>query len=134
MVHESHDEAIRRGLDGFRFFGYAIATCCLLMASIDQPLESVEALRPQSGDDMRRGCASALARSASPASVREHLEELMSTRQGVDQMIFIQQSGANQHDHICEAMELFAREVMPALKEGEDERLRCKDEESWPLH
>ena len=52
---------------------------------------------------------------------------------GIDQMIFIQQSGMNRHEHICEAMELFASEVMPALKEGEDERLRRKEEELAPF-
>ncbi|WP_204348261.1 hypothetical protein, partial [Stenotrophomonas maltophilia] len=25
MVHENHDEAVRRGLDGFKFFGFSIA-------------------------------------------------------------------------------------------------------------
>jgi hypothetical protein len=48
-------------------------------------------------------------------------------------MIFIQQSGMNRHEHICEAMELFSREVMPGLKEGEAERERKKAEELAPF-
>ncbi len=32
---------------------------------------------------------------------------------GVDQIIFQAQIGTNQHEHICESLELFAREVMP---------------------
>jgi hypothetical protein len=66
-----------------------------------------------------------------PASVLEHLRGYADV--GIDQMIFIQQSGMNRHEHICEAIELFAREVMPALKEGEDERLARKEEELAPF-
>jgi len=41
---------------------------------------------------------------------------------GVDQVILVSQSGRNRHDHICESLELFAREVMPELREGEEAR------------
>ena len=66
-----------------------------------------------------------------PKSVREHLKSYADV--GVDQMIFIQQSGMNKHEHICEAMELFAKEVMPELKEREDERVKKKEEELAPF-
>ncbi|WP_426441211.1 hypothetical protein [Bradyrhizobium genosp. P] len=66
-----------------------------------------------------------------PRSVREHLKSYDDS--GIDQMIFIQQSGMNKHEHICEANELFAREVMPILKEREDERIRRKGEELAPF-
>ena len=45
---------------------------------------------------------------------------------GVDQVVFIQQGGNNQHAHICESLELFSREVMPHFKAGEAERERKK--------
>ena len=38
---------------------------------------------------------------------------------GVDQMILLQQSGNYRHEHICESMELFAKEVLPQFKERE---------------
>ncbi len=66
-----------------------------------------------------------------PKSVREHLKSYADV--GVDQMIFIQQSGMNKHEHICEAMELFSKEVMPELKEREDERVKKKEEELAPF-
>ncbi len=66
-----------------------------------------------------------------PKSVREHLNAYADV--GVDQMIFIQQSGMNRHEHICEAIELFAREVMPELKEREDERVARKAEDLAPF-
>ena len=51
---------------------------------------------------------------------------------GVDQVIFIQQAGNNQHEHICESLELFAAEVMPGFKEGEAEREAKKAAELAP--
>src|SRR4029079_11286768 len=41
---------------------------------------------------------------------------------GVAPTIFIQQGGNNRHEDICESLELFARDVMPAFKEREASR------------
>ena len=46
-----------------------------------------------------------------PDDVRTHLRRMEEV--GVDQVVFIQQAGRNRHEHICESMSLFAREVMP---------------------
>ena len=35
---------------------------------------------------------------------------------GLDQVIFLQQGGKNEHAHICASLELFAKAVMPAFK------------------
>jgi alkanesulfonate monooxygenase SsuD/methylene tetrahydromethanopterin reductase-like flavin-dependent oxidoreductase (luciferase family) len=51
---------------------------------------------------------------------------------GVDQTVFIQQGGKNQHEHICESLELFAKDVMPEFKEHEAKRLAEKAEELAP--
>jgi hypothetical protein len=51
---------------------------------------------------------------------------------GVDQVILVSQSGRNRHDHICESLELFAREVMPDLVDGEDAREKAKAERLEP--
>ena len=128
MVHQNHAEAIRRGLDGFRFFGFSIAHYAVYgehRPGVTNLWNRFQAVK----DEMRETPGSGSI--GTPASVREHLKSYADV--GVDQMIFIQQSGMNRHDHICEAMELFASEVMPALKEGEDERLRRKDEELAPF-
>ena len=55
-----------------------------------------------------------------PAELRESLRTFQDA--GVDQTIFIQQGGKNRHEHICEALELFAAEVMPEFRENEAER------------
>ncbi len=50
----------------------------------------------------------------------------------MDQVSFIQQGGRNRHEHICEALELFAGEVMGEFKEREAERVKRKNEELAP--
>lgn len=41
-------------------------------------------------------------------------------------MIFVMQAGKNRHEHIMEAVELFAREVLPEFAERDDEARRRK--------
>ena len=65
-----------------------------------------------------------------PAELTAHLQRYQEA--GVDQVIFIQQGGRNRHDHICEALHLFASKVMPALKEGDRAREARKQEELAP--
>ena len=48
-------------------------------------------------------------------------------------MSFIQQGGRNRHEHICEALELFAGEVMGEFKEREAKRVKRKDDELAPF-
>ena len=62
--------------------------------------------------------------------MRAHLEIFQDS--GVDQVIFLQQAGRNRHDHICEALELFAAEVMPAFKAEATAREAHKAEELAP--
>ncbi|MGB7102716.1 MAG: hypothetical protein WBD95_28650 [Xanthobacteraceae bacterium] len=49
-----------------------------------------------------------------PDDMRKHLMGFQD--KGIDQVIFLQQAGRNRHDHICEALELFAAEVIPEFK------------------
>jgi len=62
--------------------------------------------------------------------MRSHLRKFAGA--GVDQVAFIQQGGRNKHEHICEALELFASDVMPEFKEQERERQARKMEELAP--
>src|SRR5262245_66211564 len=65
-----------------------------------------------------------------PAEVREQLREFEAA--GVDQAIFIQQGGNNRHDHICQALELFAAEVKPEFADRHAARARAKAEALAP--
>jgi alkanesulfonate monooxygenase SsuD/methylene tetrahydromethanopterin reductase-like flavin-dependent oxidoreductase (luciferase family) len=126
--HADADEARRRGLDGFRFFGFALAHHYLFgthkpgRTNIWQTFEAVRDNMPDMG-----AVAGGI---GTPADLRAHLRKFADV--GVDQVIFIQQGGRNRHDHICESLELFAGQVMPEFKEKEDERERTKRERLAP--
>jgi hypothetical protein len=51
---------------------------------------------------------------------------------GVDQIIFVLQAGPNKHEHICESIELFCRDVMPEFHEHEERREKEKLERLAP--
>jgi len=52
---------------------------------------------------------------------------------GVDQVVFIHQGGRNKHEHICEALQLFAARVMPELKADQAARDAKKQAELAPF-
>jgi alkanesulfonate monooxygenase SsuD/methylene tetrahydromethanopterin reductase-like flavin-dependent oxidoreductase (luciferase family) len=127
MVHETPGEAERRGLDGFKFFGYGLSHYVVYGEHFPGVTNLWEAFQ-----QVKEGMVDIPGSESigTPDQVREHLLGFM--RAGVDQMIFIQQAGMTQHEHICEALKLFASEIMPALKEGAEERERRKAEELAP--
>src|SRR5690606_9398876 len=51
---------------------------------------------------------------------------------GIDQIILLHQAGHVQHEHICESLELFAKEVMPEFADGEEDREAKKMRELEP--
>ena len=85
---------------------------------------AIRATRPRS----RRRCArsgsgpswppaTAPACAARRARRRRSASTSSASRQaGVDQVIFVLQAGKNRHEHICESLELFGREVLPGLQ------------------
>jgi hypothetical protein len=125
--HENAEEAQRRGEDGFRFFGYALAHHYIFgthkpgRTDVWRRFEAARAALPPAG--AQRGIGT-------PDQLREHLRGFEEA--GVDQVIFIQQGGKNRHDHICESLELFASSVMPEFKERESARWAAKLERLGP--
>jgi hypothetical protein len=113
-VHRDGEEARRRGLDGFKFFGYALGHHYIFgehkpgRTNIWQKFEAAKDAMPQNAGAGGIG---------TPDEMRTHLRKFADA--GVDQVAFIQQGGRNRHEHICGALELFAREVMPEFKEKE---------------
>src|SRR5215471_8569351 len=125
--HRDEAEAIRRGLDGFRFFGYSLGYYALFGAHApgvtnlwDRFLEVKDRLPDNAG---RGGIGT-------PAQLREHLARY--ERAGIDQVMFVQQSGINRHQHICESIETFAAAVMPEFHEREAARAETKARELAP--
>jgi hypothetical protein len=50
----------------------------------------------------------------SPPTLRRKLAKFATSH--IDQVILLNQAGKNVHEHICESLELFAREVMPEFQ------------------
>jgi hypothetical protein len=50
----------------------------------------------------------------SPETIRKKLRRFRSSH--IDQVILLNQAGKNSHEHICDSLELFAREVMPEFQ------------------
>lgn len=53
----------------------------------------------------------------SPDTIRKKLRKFETSH--VDQIIMLNQAGKNAHEHICEGLDLFAREVMPEFHANE---------------
>jgi alkanesulfonate monooxygenase SsuD/methylene tetrahydromethanopterin reductase-like flavin-dependent oxidoreductase (luciferase family) len=127
-VHAQAEEARRRGLDGFKFFGYALGHHYIFgehkpgRTDIWKTFETVKDAMPENPGSGGIG---------TPDHLRAHLRKFAES--GVDQVAFIQQGGRNKHEHICEALELFANDVMGEFHEREDERSKRKMEELAPF-
>ncbi|MBV9833384.1 MAG: LLM class flavin-dependent oxidoreductase, partial [Alphaproteobacteria bacterium] len=125
-VHPDREEARRRGLDGFMFFGFALGHFYVFgehKPGRTDVWSRFEKARPHLPPNPARGIGS-------PDEVRQHLRNFAEA--GVDQVCFVQQGGRNRHDHICESLELFARDIQPEFKEKAAEREARKMEELAP--
>ena len=119
MCHEDSATAVAQGLEGFKFFGFALAHYYLTGTHVPGRLNVWEEFKKGPGFPLMPTGGI-----GSPDQVRENLERFEEV--GVDQVIFIQQGGNNRHEHICESLELFAARVMPGFKERQDARERRK--------
>ncbi len=131
-VHPDRDEAVRRGQQGFDFFKHALANMYIFGEHVpgrtdiwkeftESRSDMLDAVIPSGGGG---GIGT-------PDDLRQHLEEFEET--GVDQVIFIQQAGRNKHEHICESLEIFAQQVMPAFKNRDPAAVAKKNAELAPF-
>jgi alkanesulfonate monooxygenase SsuD/methylene tetrahydromethanopterin reductase-like flavin-dependent oxidoreductase (luciferase family) len=133
-------EAARRGQEGFEFFRYAISALVSkdTIPGRSRLYEQFESERSSGGLAATvagaESLASAFQRSrgiGTPAEFREHV--LAFEAAGIDQIILLQQAGRNKHEHICESLELLAREVLGEFTAESPARERRKDEELAPF-
>jgi len=126
-VHADETEAIARGREGFKFFGYSLGYVAAYgrhrpgRSELWRKFKEVEATIPENRGHGGIG---------TPDQVRAQFERYEAI--GMDQIIFVQQVGNNRHEHICESLELFARELLPAFKERDAIRQQQKAEELAP--
>ncbi|MBX3706976.1 MAG: LLM class flavin-dependent oxidoreductase [Pseudomonadales bacterium] len=135
--HEDREEAVRRGLKGFEFFGYALGSLYGFGAhrpgrmNLWSEFEKVYAARQAENPlELQGALGGGRGGIGTPDDLRAHLRKFEEA--GVDQVTFIQQAGNNRHDHICESLELFAARVMPEFKARAAEREARKTAELAP--
>jgi alkanesulfonate monooxygenase SsuD/methylene tetrahydromethanopterin reductase-like flavin-dependent oxidoreductase (luciferase family) len=119
----NHDraEAIARGVDGFRFFNYAMGS---LVRGSHVPGQSHlwdSYLEKSQGDKE-------LTRVVPGIGTPEEFRQLVGAYDaaGVDQVIFLQQGGKNSNEDICASLELFGAEVLPSFQEGRNDMEAAK--------
>lgn len=147
MMAETESLALDRGLEAAHFFSYSLMHYYAtgehrpgvtdIWAEFQEAKESLGFVRePINTDDenvqsdvgqammdqvssLRRGIGT-------PDQIRDVIRRYEAV--GVDQIIFSVQIGKNQHEHICESLELFAREVLPEFTDGRDQKETDKAE------
>ena len=148
MCHEDEATAVERGIDGGHFFGYSLAHYYVFgqhrpgrtviwdefqqnrsQFGFDRDIASRTG-RPLGAQLMEEGLGALRGAIGTPDQIRTLLQGYEEA--GVDQVIFVSQSGNNRHEHICESLELFARQVMPEFHEREDAREKEKLERLAP--
>ena len=135
--HQDHDEAVKRMKEGFQFFSYGLGHHYIF--GINKPGRTNIWEEFQKNKIKTQGRSTIEQKVApdteapgigTPKELSAYLKKFEKT--GVDQVTFIQQGGRNKHEHICEALELFASDVMPEFKEKEIQREKEKMEELEP--
>ncbi len=127
-LHENEQEALARGTEGFKFFGYSLGYVAAYgqhtpgRSEVWRKFKEVEDTIPANSGHGGIG---------TPEQVRRQFERY--EKVGMDQLIFVQQVGNNKHEHICESLETFARELLPAFKERDAIRQKQKAEELAPF-
>jgi hypothetical protein len=125
--HPEESEAIRRGVDGFRFFGYSLGYYALFgehrpgRADLWERFLQVKDQLP----DMPGAAASALPTNC--ARIWPAMRGPASTRSCSSS------SGTNRHEHICESLEVFAERVMPEFKQRDEVREAAKRRDLAPF-
>lgn len=127
-VHEDAAVARERFREGFRFFQFAVGWHygfgdhrpgrTSLWERFQTALPHMPADAPSEGGI------------SDPAGLRDHLRLFQEA--GVDQVAFVQQAGRTKHEHIAEAIELFATQVMVEFQAGEADRQARKAAELAP--
>ena len=118
-LHHDRAEAVRRGHEGFEFFGYALNA---LVAHDTIPGRTnlwgdyiaKRGARTEEIIDAIKHAERNASGIGTPDDMRAHLRAFQAS--GIDQVIFMQQAGRNKHADICASLELFAAEVMPEFK------------------
>ncbi|MDG2336232.1 MAG: LLM class flavin-dependent oxidoreductase [Myxococcota bacterium] len=135
-IHHDRAEAIRRGQEGFEFFNYALRAL-VTHDTVPGRTELWKEFQEKRGNrteeliEASRRPDYRATGIGTPDDMRAHLSAFQEA--GVDQIIFMQQSGRNRHEHICESLQLFADEVMAPFSAECEARESAKARELAPF-
>jgi len=142
MCHSDEAMAIERGIDGAHFFGYSLSHYYVFgqhKPGVTRIWDEFEQRRGDYGFAreivtadaaplgvklLQQGLGSLRGAIGTPRQIADLIARYEAA--GVNQMIFVLQAGRNRHEHICESLELFGREVLPRFASddsGKQERL-----------
>src|SRR3981081_3489774 len=109
------DEEARRRADGVTFFQFSLAGYSGSRNRERPPPGTVnlwdeyEKWKRENPEAHQRALSGGLI--GSPETLRQKLRKFETSQ--IDSVILLNQAGKNKHEHICESLRLFAREVMP---------------------
>jgi alkanesulfonate monooxygenase SsuD/methylene tetrahydromethanopterin reductase-like flavin-dependent oxidoreductase (luciferase family) len=152
MCLPDENEALLRGLEGANFFGYSLAHYYVFGRhhpgktdvwaeyqkrraeqgydpdAVHAAAANTDRLGAKVVEDGLGGLRGAV---GTPEQIREYLRRYEDA--GVDQVIFVSQSGKNRHEHIMESLELFGREVLPEFLERDEKAEKDKAQRLAPV-
>jgi alkanesulfonate monooxygenase SsuD/methylene tetrahydromethanopterin reductase-like flavin-dependent oxidoreductase (luciferase family) len=150
MCARTEEEALARGLEGGNFFGYSLGhyyvfgdhapgTTDVWKEYVSKRAEhgyspevAVALEQERLGAKVAAGDTTGLrGATGAPEQIREYCQRFEEA--GVDQLIFVMQAGKNQHEHICESLELFGKEVLPEFKDRDEAKVKAKTKRLEPL-
>jgi alkanesulfonate monooxygenase SsuD/methylene tetrahydromethanopterin reductase-like flavin-dependent oxidoreductase (luciferase family)/putative sterol carrier protein len=149
MCHRDEQTALDRGLDGAHFFFFSLAyyyafgehqpgysnvwrTFAEKRADYGFARDMVRADNaPLATRVLQEGLGSFRGAIGTPEQIGDLIAQY--ERAGIDQIIFAAQTGRNAHEHVCESLELFARELLPRFSQGTERREREKTERLAPV-
>ncbi|MGD9617502.1 MAG: LLM class flavin-dependent oxidoreductase [Alphaproteobacteria bacterium] len=121
------DEEARRRADGIPFFQFALRFYGQ-QANRRRPdpgtvnlWDEYEKWKRENPENHQRALRGGLI--GSPETLRQKLRKFETSH--IDSVILLNQAGKNTHEHICESLDLFAREVMPEF------HARIPEQEEW---
>ena len=121
MCAETDEEAQRRA-DGWTFFQFALARygqAPIAPGTVNLWEEYLQWRQTPAG--ARHSTGGLI---GSPDTIRRRLQKF--EQSNIDQIILLNQAGNNTHEHICESLEIFAKEVMPEFHDHEPEHQAWK--------
>ncbi len=124
------DEEARERADGCTFFQFALRFYGQSAGRARPPAGSVnmwdEYNKWKKANPEQHAAALRGGLIGSPETIRRKLRKFQSSN--IDQVVLLNQAGRNTHEHICESLELFAKEVMPEFHAAHPQLLKWKEQ------